>query len=117
MEVFPSHKPPDHAYEQQNLFGLKIDNPLIEKLPEPIESSKFVPNKGRVSGDFDSRKDSHPKKFEPRDHTFMTSTLKRGGEGILKFATCLWILLFLNNRSIVHFCGWWGYGGGGSKNW
>ena len=35
--------------------------------------------------------------------TFMTSTQKRGEE-ILKFVVCLWILLFLNNRSIVHFC-------------
>ena len=29
----------------------------------------------------------------------------------LKFATCLQILVFLNNRSIVHFCRWgvgWG---------
>ena len=39
----------------------------------------------------------------------MTST-KKGGEGVLKFVMCLWILLFLNNRSIVHFCGWWGWG-------
>ena len=31
-----------------------------------------------------------------------------GGGGVLKFATCLRILLFLNNRYIVHFCGWWG---------
>ena len=26
-EVLPSHKLQDHAYEQQNLFGLKKDNP------------------------------------------------------------------------------------------
>ena len=24
--------------------------------------------------------------------------------GVLKAATCLWILLFLNNRFVVHFC-------------
>ena len=41
------------------------------------------------------------------DHTFITSTRKGGGR-VLKFVTCLGILLFLNNRSIVHFCGWWG---------
>ena len=40
----------------------------------------------------------------------MTSTQKGGG-GVLKFVTCLWILLFLNNRSIVHFYGCWGGGG------
>ena len=39
------------------------------------------------------------------NHTFTTSTRKGPGEG-LKFLTCLWILLFLNNRHIVHFCGW-----------
>ena len=44
------------------------------------------------------------------DHT-------EGGWGeVLKFVTCLEILLFLNNlrnRSIVHFCGW--VGGGVTK--
>ena len=51
-----------------------------------------------------------------RDHTFMMSTQK-GGREVMKFCTCLWILLFLNNRSIVYFCGWWGWGGkgGGQK--
>ena len=39
-----------------------------------------------------------------RDHTFIPSTQKGGG-GVLKFVKCLWILLFLNNRSIVYFCG------------
>ena len=27
---------------------------------------------------------------------------------VLKFVTCLQIFLFLNQRSIVHFCGWTG---------
>ena len=27
------------------------------------------------------------------------------GEGVLKSASCLWILFFLNNISVVHFCG------------
>ena len=43
-----------------------------------------------------------------RDHKFMTSTRK--GEMVLKFVTGLWILLFLSNKSIVHFCRWWGWG-------
>ena len=47
-----------------------------------------------------------------RDQTFITSTQK-GGEEILKFVTCLKILLILNNRSIVHFYEW----EGGKKNW
>ena len=53
----------------------------------------------------------------------MTSTRKRSGKGegrgvgwvISKFVTCLWILLFLNNRSIELFCGWWGVGEGAKK--
>ena len=36
--------------------------------------------------------------------SIMTSTQKGGGE-VLKFVTCLRILLFLNNKSIAHFCG------------
>ena len=35
----------------------------------------------------------------------MTSVERRSGE-ILKFVTCLHILLFLNSRFIVHLCGW-----------
>ena len=45
------------------------------------------------------------KLFPMRDKTFMTPTQK-GGEEVLKFVTCLWILLVLNNRSIVHFRKW-----------
>ena len=44
-----------------------------------------------------------------RDHTFRISTWKGAG-GVLKFVMCLQILLSLNNRSIVHFCGCWGRG-------
>ena len=50
-----------------------------------------------------------------RDNTFMTSIWKaegRGGGGVLRFIACLQILLFLNKRSIVHFCGWRGWSGG-----
>ena len=47
-----------------------------------------------------------------RVKTFMTS-IGRGGEEVLKFVTCLYILLFLNSRSIVHFCGWGCVGVGG----
>ena len=42
------------------------------------------------------------KKKSVRDHTFMTSTWNVGG-GVLKFVTCLRILLFLKIRYIVHF--------------
>ena len=39
-----------------------------------------------------------------------------GGRGFLKFFRCFWILYFLDNRFIVHFCGWRGCDGGGSQN-
>ena len=48
--------------------------------------------------------------FSKFSQCFMTPTRKEV-RGVLKLVTCLWILLFLNNRSIVHFFGWWGYGG------
>ena len=43
----------------------------------------------------------------------MTS-LQRGGEEVLNLVICLWVLLILSNRSIVHFCEW-GEGGGWVK--
>ena len=47
----------------------------------------------------------------------MTS-VETGSREFLKFVTCLDILLFVNSRSIVHFCGSGcvGYGGGGRRN-
>ena len=39
----------------------------------------------------------------------------RGGGGVLKSVTCLHIRLFLNSRSIAHFCQW-GCGGCGRHN-
>ena len=45
----------------------------------------------------------------------MTTTQKVSG-GFLKFVTFLQVLLFLNNRSIVHFWGWCGVRKV-SKNW
>ena len=62
-EVLLSYKLRDHAYEYQNLFELKEDN-LSEKLPESVELSRFVSHRARMSGEFDSRKDSQSTKFE-----------------------------------------------------
>ena len=56
-EVLPQHKLRDHAYEYYNPFGLKEDN-ISQRLPESIESSRFVSHRARMSGEFDSRKDS-----------------------------------------------------------
>ena len=64
-EVLLSHKLRDHAYEYQNPIKLKKDN-LSEKLPQSIESSRFVSHRARMSGEFDSRKDSQSIKFERR---------------------------------------------------
>ena len=36
------------------------------KLPESIESSKFVSHRARMSGEFDTRKDSNSTKFKQR---------------------------------------------------
>ena len=50
-------------HEYQNPFGLKEDN-LKEKLPESVESSRFVSHRARMSREFDSRKDLQSTKFE-----------------------------------------------------
>ena len=57
-------------HEYQNPFGLKEDN-LSEKLPESIESSRFDSHRARMSGEFDSRKDSQSTKFEQRPQIFV----------------------------------------------
>ena len=36
---------------------------FLNQLPESIESSKFVSQRARISGEFDSRKDSQSAKF------------------------------------------------------
>ena len=45
--------------------------PLTEKLPESIESSRFASHRARMSGEFDSRKDSQSTKFERRPRIFV----------------------------------------------
>ena len=39
-------------------------------MPESIESSRFVSHRARMSGEFDSRKDSQSTKFERRPRRF-----------------------------------------------
>ena len=43
----------------------------MEKLPESIESSRFVSHRVRMSEEFDSRKDSQSTKFEQKPQIFM----------------------------------------------
>ena len=40
-------------------------------MPESIESPNFVAYRARMSGEFDSRKDSHSAKFEQRPQIFI----------------------------------------------
>ena len=53
--------------------------------------------------------------FPVRDQKFITFTQRGSGE-FLKLVTCLQMLLFLNCRSIVHFC-IWGVGEWVSDEW
>ena len=61
-EIFPSHKQA-RPCKYQNLFKSK-EEPFTEKLPESIDSSKFVSHRARISGEFNSRKDLHSTKLE-----------------------------------------------------
>ena len=49
----------------------------MKKLPELIESSKFVSHRARMSGEFDSKKDSHSTKFEQRPQIFLKLSFRR----------------------------------------
>ena len=53
------------------ILSNKSKIPPTEKLPESIESSKFVSYRRRMSGEFDSRRDSHLAKFKRRPRIFI----------------------------------------------
>ena len=57
-EVLPSHKQQDYAYEYQNSFGLKEGNLSQKNVPQSIDPSRFFSHGARMSGEFDSRRDS-----------------------------------------------------------
>ena len=44
---------------------------MTEKLPEPIELSKFISHRARMSGEFHSRKGSYSTKFKRRPRLFI----------------------------------------------
>ena len=48
----------------------------MEKLPESIESSRFVSHRARMPGEFDSRKDSQSTKFKQRPQIFIKLSLR-----------------------------------------
>ena len=45
-------------------------------MPESVESSKFVSQRTRESGEFDSRKESHSTKFKRRSRIFVKLSLR-----------------------------------------
>ena len=57
-------------------FWTKGRQLLTEKLPETIESSKFISHRARMSLLFDSRKDSHLTKFEQRPQIFVKLSVR-----------------------------------------
>ena len=70
-EVLPSHKLQDHAYEYQILFRLKED--LTKKFP--LSHLGFT-HRSRMSGEFDSRKDSQLPKFKRRPQIFLNLSFR-----------------------------------------
>ena len=45
-------------------------------MPESIESSRFVSQRARMPGEFDSRKDSQSTKFEERPRIFVNLSFR-----------------------------------------
>ena len=69
---------------------------LTEKLPESIESLRFVPHRERMSGEFDSRKDSQSTKFEQRPEIFVKLSFRELCDSKLSG------LHAFNNMIIIH---------------
>ena len=58
-------------------FQIKARYPLTEKLSESIGSSKFVSHRARMSGESDSRKESHSTKLEQKPQIFVKQSFKK----------------------------------------
>ena len=69
-EVLLLHKLQDHAYEYQNPFELKEDN-LSQRNCQNQLSHPGLSHTARMSGEFDSRKDSQSTKFKRRPQIFV----------------------------------------------
>ena len=68
---------------------------ITEKLPESIESSKFASQRARMSGEFDSRKDSHSAKLERRPWIFLKlgfAMITSLSELYLRFRRCIMLV-------------------------
>ena len=59
------------------ILWIKGTEALTEKLPESIESSRFVSHRARISGEFDSRKDLQLTKFERRPQIFLELSFRK----------------------------------------
>ena len=66
------------------------------KLPESIESTMFVSHRARMSGEFDSRKDSQSTKFEQRPQIFLKLSFRELCDSKLS------VLHAFNNMAIIH---------------
>ena len=64
-EVLPSHKLQDHACESENPIRLKEYN-LSQRNCQNQLGHPSLSHRARMSGEFDSRKDSHLTEFEQR---------------------------------------------------
>ena len=69
-EVLPSHK-------LLESFRIKGRKSLTEKLPESTKPSRFVSHRARMSGEFESRKDSQSTKFELRCRIFIKLSFRK----------------------------------------
>ena len=68
----------------------------MEKLPESIESSRFVSHRATMSGEFDSRKDWQSTKFKRKPQIFVKLSLRELCDSKLSG------LHAFNNMAIIH---------------
>ena len=77
-------------------YWINERQPLIKKLPESIEPSKFVSHRRRMSGEFNSRKDSQSTKFKQKSQIFIKLKFRELSNSKLSG------LHAFNNMVIVH---------------
>ena len=65
-------------------------------MPESIESPRFVSHRARMSGEFDSRKDSQSTKFERRPQVFLMRSFRKLRDSKLSGLHCF------DNMAIIH---------------
>ena len=88
-EVLLSHKLRDHAYEYQNPFELKEDNPSQRNCQNQL-SHPSLSHIARMSREFDSRKDLQSAKSERRPRKFVNLGFRKFCGSYLVYI--LWII-------------------------